>query len=295
MFHALNKILKFLFWSVITWLFVRIFILQIAQIPSDSMNQTFRQGDYILINKMAYGTRLPITPLSLSFSSQSLFLDWIQLSYWRLPGYSNVMHNDVIVFNFPLETELPIDERKKYIKRCIAIPGDTLTCVNSVLYINKKEIIEPESILLNFQLHSREQPMVKKTADSLSQLNPGTILRKTIDTGFYTPSIFPNNAFIRWNQDNFGPVYIPQQGDTIILNKKNRILYQRIIEQYEHQIIQEKNDSIFLNGNYAAYYVFKMNYYFVMGDNRYHSNDSRFWGFLPEDHLIGKVSFSFSH
>lgn len=294
MFNAFNKILKILFWSVLTWLFIRVFILQIARIPSDSMNQTLQEGDYILINKSAYGARLPITPLSLSFSSKSLFLDWIQLPYWRIPGYSNVKRNEIIVFNFPLDDHLPVDERKKYVKRCIAIPGDTLSCENTILYVNKKQVSETASILLNYVIHSKEQLLTKKTADSLSHKSYSNISRKIIDTGAYSPSFFPNNAFVRWNPDHFGPLYIPKRGDTILLNRKNVILYQRIIEQYEHQTLQEKDTTFFINGKQSVYYIFKMDYYFVMGDNRYHSNDSRFWGFLPEDHLIGNVSFSSS-
>jgi signal peptidase I len=258
----INKLFKFFFWSFFIWLFVRVFVVQIVQVPTNSMNQTFIQGDRIIVNKLAYGTRIPITPLSLDFIAPHTFLNWIQLPYWRLPGYSSVKRNDIIIFNFPLQDSLPIDEKKEYVKRCIAIAGDTLNIVNGIIYLNNKKVQEEK------------------------QLN-----KKTIDKKTYNPAIFPHTADIKWNLDNFGPFYIPQQGCKILINKKNISLYQRIIEQYEHNTLKITTDSIYINNEVTTSYTFKMNYYFVLGDNRYNSYDSRYWGLVPENHLIGKTSF----
>ena len=231
------------------------------------MNNTLKEGDYIVVNKLAYGTRIPITPLSLPIGDT--YVDWIQTPYFRLPGFTSVAHNDIIVFNFPLDKELPIDHRQEYIKRCIGLPGDTIQIKKGIVSINTKNIIEPENILFLFDEKQN---------------------RLLIDSAAYSPAVFPNSSNIKWNADNFGPLYIPKKGENIILTKNNMLLYKKVIEEYENNEIKIKNDSVFINNQYRLTYTFKMNYYFAMGDNRYNSIDSRFWGFVPENHLIGRVS-----
>jgi signal peptidase I len=256
--------MQIVFWSMILWLFAHIFIFQTSLIPTPSMKPTLNEGDYIIVNKLAYGPRIPITPLSLPIGNT--YLDWIQLPYMRIPGYSSVKHNDVIVFNYPMDDDLPIDERKGYVKRCVGLPGDTIKMKNGSLSINDEKITEPSTIFHKY----------------------------IIDSSIYSPAYFPNRSEIKWNADNFGPLYIPEKGKNILLTKKNITLYQRVIEKYENNILKIKNDSVFINDNYRMTYTFKMNYYFVMGDNRSNSVDSRFWGFVPEDHLIGKASYILS-
>jgi len=255
------------FWSIIIWLFIRIFVFQIFNVPTFSMNNTLKEGDYILVNKLAYGTRIPITPLSLPIGNT--YIDWIQIPYLRIPGFTNVAHNDIIVFNFPLEDDLPIDHRQEYVKRCIGLPGDTILIKKGIVFVNNKKITESENIL--YLLDEQKN-------------------RLLIDSSVYSPAVFPNSSNIKWNADNFGSLYIPKKGETISFTKENIILYKRVIEKYENNILNLKNDSVFINNQYCINYTFKMNYYFTLGDNRYNSIDSRFWGFVPEDHLIGRVS-----
>ncbi len=279
------------------------------------MNYTLIQGDRIIVNKLAYGARIPITPLSLDFIADHTFLDWIQLPYLRLPGYSKVQRNDIIIFNFPLTDSIPIDEKKEYVKRCIALPGDTLNINKGIVYVNNEKTEEEKLITFCYkmnhqgivdssiraQLHYFDSTNMYSElfiptvlVDSLKHVrNITSITRKIIDTNTYTPSIFPNAADIKWNLDNFGPLYIPEKGSKIILTKKNILLYKRIIEQYENNKLFITNDAFYINDKAVTSYIFKMNYYFVLGDNRYNSYDSRFLGFVPEDHLIGKTSFLF--
>ncbi len=227
------------------------------------MRETLLEGDYIFVNKLTYGARFPITPLSLPIGNT--YVDWIKMPYLRMAGYSFIKRGDVIVFNFPMEEGVPVDERKPYVKRCVAVAGDTLSIKEGIIFINGK----------------RSESITNKMENS----------KFPIDSSVYSPAVFPHNSQLKWNADNFGALFIPQKGRSIVLTKKNLVLYKDIIEKQENNKVTTKADSVFINDKYRRIYTFKMNYYFVMGDNRYNSIDSRFWGFVPENHLIGKASF----
>ena len=171
--------MRVFFLTVIILLFVRIFIFQIYNVPTPSMNNTLKEGDYILVNKLAYGTRIPITPLALPIGNT--YIDWIQIPYFRIPGFTRVAHNDIVVFNFPLEENTPIDHRQEYVKRCIGLAGDTLQIKKGVVFINNKNIIESENIV--FLLDAKQN-------------------RLLIDSSIYSPAVFPNSSEIKWNADN---------------------------------------------------------------------------------------------
>ncbi len=311
----IRKIVKILFWSFIVWLFVRTFLFQTFLIPSASMHGTLFEGDYIVINKLAYGARLPITPLSFNIGGNTKYLDWIQLPYWRLFGYDGIDRNDVIAFNYSLTDEMPVDIQEEYIKRCMALPGDTLQIENGKVYING-QMDEPANIYKNYNVISdkiidstllmrlnilenkgRQDKtynlcMSAAEADSLYKLSYiKSITIQPYAKSYYNPNVFPNYpAGYQWNPDFFGPLYVPKKGDSITITKINLPLYQKILERFEGAMIAFKKDSVFIN-NSSLYYTFKQNYYFVMGDNRYNSIDSRHWGFIPESHIIGKASF----
>jgi signal peptidase I len=258
--------MRIAFWSFFIWLFIRSFIFQAYKVPTSSMNNTLKEGDYIFVNKLAYGFRFPITVLSFPFSK--IYSDFISFPYTRSLGYSEVKRNDIIVFNYPLEKDFPIDHRQEYVKRCMALPGDTFLVKNGTIYVNNIPTSEPSTLLLN--QNSKQKGML-------------------FDSSFYNPSVFPNSSLIKWNLDYFGPLNIPKKGERISLTKNNLKLYERVIKNYENNELKMKGDSIFINNLQVTNYTFKMNYYFVMGDNRNNSIDSRFWGFVPESHLIGKV------
>ena len=131
----INRLAKIIFYSFLIWLLLHLFFFQISRIPSASMKNTLIEGDYILVNKLAYGSRISITPLSFPFGNDKIFSDLVQLPYMRLPGYDSVCRNDMIVFNSPQQTELPVDERRLYVKRCVALPGDTLLIDSGRVYV----------------------------------------------------------------------------------------------------------------------------------------------------------------
>lgn len=297
-------------------------------IPSDSMSGTLLSGDYVVVNKLIYGPRMPMTPLTIPFTHQSIFgkksySDAIQWGYARIPGFGDIEHNDVIVFNFPAEElfpldgkprQDPIDHRTHFIKRCIGLPGDTIQISNKTVYINSGELVPASTTMFNYVIkadtsridsldftslgmvrESRQGKYVyyvvtmnSASADSV-KLNPKVISvePELSPPGSFDEQVFPHEEKLSWNLDNYGPIIVPKEGATISLSVDSLSMWERIIVDYENNEMQVRGDSIFINGKYSNTYTFKMNYYFVMGDNRHFSMDSRYWGFVPEDHIVG--------
>jgi signal peptidase I len=307
----LFRILKIALWSLLVWLFVRAFIFQTCRIPSLSMCNTLQEGNYIFINKLAYGARIPITPLSISLGNKTYSLDAVELPYFRIPGYTSVMRNDIVVFNYPMEEDRPIDQRKKQIKRCIALPGDTLRISNGKITVNGKTLEDQDEVLYRYSfssfsdtLHLKKLGAVsvstsqmefylpKKIADSLENKGLLTSFKKEkMAPGYYRPDFFPHSPLLKWNPDHFGPLLIPKKDVNIRLNDTTFALYALLIEKNEGTKIRSINHAYFIDGKPVTDYTFTLDYYFVMGDNRYNSIDSRYWGLLPENHIIGRYAF----
>ncbi len=309
--------------ALLTILVIRAFFFDAFTIPSASMEKSLLTGDYIFVSKLSYGPRLPITPLSFPFVHQKLpftentnsFLTWIKIPYLRLFGSPSIDRNDLVVFNYPMEQEYPVDQRIYYVKRCVGLAGDTLEVRNGQVYTNNIYSDVPEKLQFNYRVLCDRDTIQSDTLVKLGITEGGKLRNKgeywlnlnlecaeTIKhtphvtsvqpmlekKGTYSDYMFPANENFLWNVDFFGPLYIPKLGDSVKLTLGNLPLYERIIGVYEGNDLQVRNDSILINKVYSTSYKFKMNYFFMMGDNRHNSTDSRFWGFVPEDHIVGK-------
>ncbi|MCK5639119.1 MAG: signal peptidase I [Flavobacteriaceae bacterium] len=254
-----------------------------------------------------------------------------QLPYLRFPALQKIKQNDIVVFSWPVDTveqffkktnrriRKPIDKKSNYVKRCVGIAGDSLEIRDGYVYINGKKNILPDRARLQFKYivntngkqlnvnslrnryHVREggrtqdgNYILNLASDDASRLknNPSVKnMKRIVAPKEEGENVFPNINYLNWNRDNFGPIYIPEKGKTVSLNIESLPFYKQIIVEYEKNNLKIEGDQILINGDPVSSYTFKQNYYWMMGDNRHNSEDSRYWGFVPFDHVVGKPVF----
>ena len=384
--------------AVVAATLIRTFVFEAYVIPTGSMEKTLLTNDYLFVSKLAYGPRIPMTPLAVPFVHNSLpvtngksYLTWLRLPYIRwfvhpvhrgepvvfnwpigdtvinLPDYEsarpyydvcrelgrgNIDSGRAIVLGNPDEYPLaihPVDKKENYIKRCVALPGDTLQIKDQVVYIDGKPQPFPPYSETYYIVTTKGQPLdetaMKEEYDvdinngeefmaagaaftggvevaaardvastgaggaGVAGANGGGLANryrilltrsaydKMLSSGLAASieqeidsneDVYPYYPGLKWSEDNYGPVYVPRKGAVIALTPETYALYERAIRVYEGNDFYTRDGKYFLNGQEVAQYTFRLDYYWMMGDNRHKSQDSRYWGFVPEDHIVGK-------
>jgi signal peptidase I len=308
---------------LIAWL-LRTFFFELAIVPDIKMENTLFHGDVVFINKLKPGPRMPITLLSIPFfgytfpfSSIPSYLDIIQFPYIRLKTW-DIKCNDILAFNYPIENDPPVDKKTIVFMRCFGLPGDTIHIKDKKVFVNNVLFQEAKTIKYKYRISAKipldnaffnkyqitegelvAQPNIydvhvtDEMADSIAKNNEIKKIQLLVIMNMPAFTVlFPESPYESWSLDYFGTLIIPKKGVTVLLNKNNIYYYKQIIEKYEGNTLSMNDDAqFFINGKTAHTYTFKMNYYFVLDDNRDNGKDSRYWGFLPENHIIGTAKF----
>ncbi|MFC5046370.1 signal peptidase I [Aquimarina hainanensis] len=335
--------------AVVAATIVHTYFMQPYTIPTGSLERTLLVGDFLFVSKFHYGARTPMTAVSFPMVHDTIpvvktksYTSKPQYPYFRLPGFQKIKRNDIVVFSWPIDTvryfrdpsgihvHKPIDKKSNYVKRCVGIPGDSLSIIDGKVHINGKPTQLPGRAKVQFSYNiktksgfnpavlyerykliygknifpvnkSGDYLVVELTEENAAKLknhpHVTAVERIIAKKGQKDTGIFPNNRKVHWNTDNFGAIYIPEAGKTVKMDLQSFSLYRRIIEVYEGSEMGIDNKlsvngtQVLLNGNPIDSYTFKQDYYWMMGDNRHNSEDSRVWGYVPANHIVGKPVF----
>ncbi len=385
---ALGEWVSSIIFAIILATIVHTYFIQPYIIPTGSLEKTLLVGDFLFVSKFHYGARIPQTAVSFPMVHDTIvgtgirsYLNKPQIPYLRLPGFEKIKRNEIVTFSWPADTvrkffvkekgvKKPIDKKSNYVKRCVAIPSDTLEIINGIIHINSKRskmpyrakpiysfsafnssgvstsklaqlgidiqrkfkvseitqnkynLIQPyiQGIIDNspnnfvvitsskgipYDIRSKGRILLTEITDykidlllteEEAEIVTDSKLIDSLKRNFktyksYNTSFFPNDIRYNWNEDNFGPIIIPKKGVKVKLTSTNLPIYKKLIRDYEKNTLTVENSIIKINNQATNEYKFKQDYFWMMGDNRYRSEDSRVWGFVPEDHIVGKPVF----
>jgi signal peptidase I len=292
--------------------------MEIYSIPSNSMKKSLINGDKILMSKLHYGPKMPDSPFKIPWVNLLVYMNdnaraAIDSTWWpyiRLKGLTQVKKNDVVIFNHPE------DSKYSYVKRCIGLPGENIKIKKGEIFVNNSKYNDIVEIRYSYKVwhknttHSTTTLKAKKLIDNTINNNKQDTLLlthlqykllkksdlidsiKLLDYPIKISNNFSKNKDSIIMSTNFwGPFQVPQKGKSIKLTTKNYILYEKILNKFEGKCLQKKDNKFYIDGINSDNYRYKQNYYFMMGDNRHNSVDSRYWGFVPEQNIIGKAIF----
>ncbi|GEM_PF-1083753 len=312
--------LKAFFLALGLLIFLRFFLFDLHSYSGSSMEQTILPGDVLWVNKVRYGPRMPLRLIPQSWVNLLLTTDSLtparQLPYWRIRGNEYPRINDLVLLNAPAPHHVPIDRRSRKIKRVVGLPGNKIELKDANVFINEEPVENVSNLkwyyLLELQRSVNQQQWIeeqalanvvrqaghnrfvvnttRKMSDSLAGLDQVVSVSKL--KAHNPDDLNPPFGTIAkdWGPDDYGPLYIPHKGYTIELDSSVVDFYGYHIRYHERNHLRVSNDSVFVDGDYAASYTFRNNYYFVLGDNRHNTSDSRMWGLVPESHMVGRVS-----
>ncbi len=303
-----------LLWALVAAVIIRAFFFGAYRIPTPSMEKTLMTGDFLLVSKMHYGAR---TPQSVGIPFTGIHFPNFRLPSGRLPGFTDISRDDIVVFNYPIDDGIP-SQKTNYIKRAVGIPSDTLEIRDKLLYVNHEQAavfdtyqyvyeIQPlEGIRISAErlrsagatpIGTRGQQgqrmyvyMSEETAaEILSWSGVEEVTMYMNSSGGFNDNFRFARAMGGSATDQMPQIVVPFSGQEVSLSSDNIDMYYDIISRYENNRLEVRNNRIFINGIERDSYTIQRDYYFMMGDNRDNSEDSRAWGFVPDDHIVGRA------